>query len=77
MRLFDKNFRNHALQYLFQCGLVTLCLMAILIVEGGLGRAAMVVAIASSTFIVFVLPNKVASDARKVIGGHLAAIAVG
>ena len=77
MRLFDRNFRGRAPQYVFQCGLVTLSLIAILMIEGGLGRAAIVVAIASSAFIVFVLPNNQASDARKVIGGHLVAVVVG
>ena len=77
MRLFDRNFRDRVPQYLFQCGLVTLSLVAILMIEGGLGRAAIVVAIASSAFIVFVLPNNQASDARKVIGGHLVAVVVG
>ena len=77
MRLFDRNFRDRVPQYLFQCGLVTLSLIAILLIEGGLGRAVIVVAIASSAFIVFVLPNNQASDARKVIGGHVVAVAVG
>ena len=40
-------------------------------------RAAIVVAIASTVFIAFIIPNSVAATPRKVIGGHVAAVIVG
>lgn len=77
MRLLDRNLRYRQPQYLFQCGLVTASLIVILLVEDVLLRAAIVVAIASTAFIVFVVPHSVASTPRRVIGGHLVAVAVG
>ena len=39
-------------------------------------RAAIVVAIASTAFIIFVVPDSVAATPRKVIGGHIVAVLV-
>lgn len=77
MRLLGRNFRARLPQYLFQCGLATGALIIILLVEDAVFRAAIVVAIASTGFIVFVVPDSVASTPRKVIGGHLVAVVVG
>ena len=40
-------------------------------------HAAIVVAIASTVFTVFIIPNSVAATPRKVIGGHVVAVIVG
>ena len=37
-------------------------------------RGAIVVAVASSAFIIFVIPNGVAATPQKVIGGHVVAV---
>ena len=49
----------------------------ILLIEDAGFRAAIVVAIASTAFIIFVVPASIAATPRKVIGGHLAAVVVG
>ncbi|MCE2464184.1 MAG: HPP family protein [Dehalococcoidia bacterium] len=64
-------------QYLFQCGLATAALIIILLVQDAVLHAAIVVAVASTVFIVFIIPNSVAATPRKVIGGHVVAVIVG
>lgn len=77
MRLLDSNFRRQLPQYLFQCGLATLALVIILLIRDAVLQAAIVVAVASTVFIVFIIPNSVAATPRKVIGGHVVAVIVG
>ena len=76
-RLLDKNFKTMMPKALFQCGLATLALVAILFIESAVFRAAIVVAIASSAFINFVVPHSVAASSRRVLGGHIVAVIVG
>ena len=77
MRLLDKNFRSQAPRYIFQCGLATVSLVVILLLEDAVIRAAIVAAIASTAFIIFVIPHSEAASPRKVVGGHLTAVIVG
>ncbi len=77
MRLLDRNFRQRLPKYLFQCGLATLALIIILLIQDAVLRAAIVVAIASTVFIVFIIPDSVAATPRKVIGGHVVAVIIG
>ncbi len=76
-RLIDRKIRRRWGNYLFQCGLSTLALMLILLVEDVVLRAAIVVAIASTAFVVFVIPHSVASNPQRVIGGHVVAVIIG
>ena len=76
-RLIDRRFRRRWKNYLFQCGLSTLALLLILLVVDVVLQAAIVVAIASSAFIVFVIPHSTASSPQRVIGGHVVAVIVG
>ena len=64
-------------RYLFQCGLATVALIVILLVENAVFRAAIVVALASTAFIIFVVPDSVAAGPRRVIGGHIVAVIIG
>ncbi|MCH7786590.1 MAG: HPP family protein, partial [Chloroflexi bacterium] len=48
-----------------------------LLVEDAVFRAAIVVAVASTAFTIFVVPNSVAASPRRVIGGHVVAVIVG
>ena len=77
MRLLDRKFRYRVPQYLFQCGLAATSLFVILLVQDIVIRAAIMVAIASTAFIIFVVPNSTAASPRRVIGGHLVAVVVG
>ncbi len=72
--VFDRHLVTRPRNYLFQTGLATVALIIMLLVEDAVLNAAIVVAVASSAFIVFVVPNSVASTPRKVIGGHLVAV---
>ena len=76
-RLIDRRFRRRWKNYLFQCGMSTLALLLILLVVGVVLQSAIVVAIASSAFIVFVIPHSTASSPQRVIGGHVVAVIVG
>lgn len=73
----DRNFRHRFPRYLFQCGLATVALIVILLVESAVFRAAIVVAVASTAFIIFVIPDSVAATPRRVVGGHVVAVIVG
>ena len=77
MRLFDQKFRWRAPQYIFQCLLATLSLVVILLVQDAVLRAAIIVAVASTAFIVFAIPHTPAASTRKVMGGHMVAVVLG
>ena len=76
-RLIDRRFRRHWKNYLLQCALCMLALLVVLLIVDVVLRAAIVVAIASTAFIVFVLPHSQASTPRRVIGGHFIAVVAG
>ena len=63
--------------YLFQAGLASLALLAILLIEQGVSNGIIVVTIASSTATVFVVPHSIASTPRRVVGGHVTSVIVG
>jgi hypothetical protein len=65
--MWDRRAISRAPQYLFQCGLATLVLLVVLIVEDAVLNAAVMVAVASTAFIVFVIPNSIAATPPK---GH-------
>lgn len=75
--LFDKNLKPKMKNYLFQCGLAILSLIAILMVQSALFSEAIVVSVASAAFTIFVFPDSIASTPRRVIGGQLVAILAG
>ena len=76
-RLLDRRLRHHPRSYIFQSALCMLALLAIILVLDVVLQAAIVVGVASSAFIVFMLPHSRASSPRRVIGGHAVAVAVG
>ena len=57
--------------------MATVSLVIILLVEDAVFRAAIVVAVASSAFTIFIVPNSVAATPRRVIGGHAVAVIAG
>ena len=75
--LFDPNLRGRAGNYAAQSAMATLAMMAILLLVDVVLRAAIVVAMASTVFTIFVVPNSVAATPRKVIGGHIVGVAAG
>ncbi|MCI0437721.1 MAG: HPP family protein [Chloroflexi bacterium] len=77
IHIWDKDFPSKIPHFIFQIGLATVSLMIILTVESGLFRAAIVVAVASTAFTIFVFPNSVVSTPRRTIGGHAVAVVCG
>ena len=76
-QLIDRKFRQNWRSYLFQSALTMLSLLVILLVIDVVLQAAIVVAIASTAFIVFVAPHSNAASPRRVVGGHLVSVVVG
>ena len=76
-RLFNRKLGRLWKNYLIQCGMSALALLLVLLVIDLVLQAAIVVAIASTAFIVFVRPHGRASGPRRVIGRHVVAVAVG
>ena len=76
-QLIDRKFRQNWRSYLFQSALTMLALLVILLVIDVVLQAAIVVAIASTAFIVFVAPHSNAASPRRVVGGHLVSVVVG
>lgn len=74
---FDRSIFTRWRNFLFQSGLATLSLIIVFLVEDAVLRAAIVVAVASTTFIVFVIPDSVAAQPQRVIGGHVVAVITG
>lgn len=74
---FDPHLRGRARNYAAQSVMATIAMMAILLLEDVVLRAAIVVAMASTVFTIFVVPNSVAATPRKVIGGHVMGVAAG
>ena len=76
-QLFDPRVKRHALNYAFQPVLATLTLLTILLVGDVVLNVAIVVAMASTVFTIFVVPNSLASAPRRVVGGHTAGVVAG
>ena len=75
--LWAKELGSRFPNFAFQCGLATISLIIILLVENAVFRAAIIVAVASTVFVVFVVPDSVAATPRRVIGGHVVAVVCG
>ena len=75
--LADRRLAARSRSYAFQSALATLSLLAIVLVKDVVLNVAIVVAMASTVFTIFVVPDSVAATPRKVIGGHMAGIIAG
>ena len=73
----DRNLPGRAHNCTPQCGLGSLPLFLVLLVEDALIEVAIVVAVASTAFTIFVYPNSIASTPRRVLGGHIIAVLSG
>ena len=76
-RRIGRRCRRHWKEYILQCGLCALALLLIMLTVDVVARAAVVVAIAASAFIVFVTPQRRVSVPRRVVGGHVVALVIG
>ncbi len=75
--LFEPRLKRHAVNYAFQPILATLTLLTILLVGDVVLNAAIVVAMASTVFTIFVVPSSIASTPHRVVGGHTAGVVAG
>ena len=75
--LADRRLVTRSRSYAFQSALATLSLLAIVVVKDVVLNVAIVVAMASTVFTIFVVPDSVAATPRKVIGGHVAGVIAG
>jgi hypothetical protein len=66
-----------ARSYFLQSTLAAIALGVILLLETGVSSAGITASIASSVFLVFVVPHSVASSTRRVVGGHVVAVIIG
>jgi len=76
-RLFDSRFAANKRRYVLQATLAAAVLGAVLAVADSLSDAAIVTAIASSTFIIFTSPHSASATSRRVLGGHVVGVLIG
>jgi CBS-domain-containing membrane protein len=75
--IIDPKFKRNIRSYIWQSLVASLVLLAILSVEDALDRAAVVAAIGSTAFILFLVPHSQMASPRSVFGGHLLALIAG
>lgn len=81
-RIFDPKFKWARGRYLAQVSIATVALFIVLWVEQRLAgevaaQAVLVAAIASTAFVLFIMPHSDTARARHALGGHVVALAVG
>jgi CBS-domain-containing membrane protein len=76
-KLVDPKLKGNAWFYLFQAGLGTASLIAVLSVADLISDAVIVAAIGSTAFILFITPRSRMASPRHVIGGHVLAVLIG
>ena len=75
--LIDPTFRGRRSAYFLQAALAAISLVLILVVEVGVSSVAINTSIASSVFLVFVVPHSLASSTRRLLGGHIVGVVTG
>ena len=77
LQLFDKQFIRSPKNFIIQSLVGTIVLAVILYFVETLTHAAIVAALGSSTFIVFAMPQSMAAQPRRLIGGHIVGVLCG
>ncbi len=77
MDIIDKSFIRAPKYYILQSLLATIVAGIILFFVGGLTHAAIVAALGSSAFIVFVMPHSITAQPRRLVGGHIVGLIAG
>jgi CBS domain-containing membrane protein len=75
--LADRLRRENLNRYFLQCTLAFLVVLILLLVLDAVTQTVLIAALGASTFIAFVVPRSLHSDARHMIGGYLAGILAG
>ena len=77
MKLFDDQFRKNKSQYVLQCMLATVSIVALQLVVGTMSSEVIVASFGASAFIAFGMPRSNVSRARFLIGGYVVGLVVG
>lgn len=77
MRIFDKNFKGHMLQYIAQCLLATASLGIVFFYMDILIDTVVVASIGATSFIIFTMPKTNNSKVVYVLGGYAVGALVG
>jgi len=77
IRIIDESFLKAPKNYIIQSLLAAVAMALILHFVGFLTRGAIVAALGSSTFIIFAMPNYIAAQPRRLIGGHIVGLLSG
>ena len=77
MRIIDKKFPHHPLQYVLQCLLATAAIMIVLLFMNAVAYTALIAALGASAFIVFTMPGLNVAKPRFVVGGYVVGTVVG
>ena len=73
----DPKFSRHSRRYLFQAGLATVAMLALLLFIDSLSHAALAAGLGSSVIILFVYPTTPTATTRSLVGGHALALLLG
>jgi len=77
INIIDKAFLKSPRPYIIQSILAVVTVVLILTFVELLTHAAIVAALGSTVFIVFAMPNTIAAEPRRIIGGHVTGVAAG
>ena len=75
--IIDPKFSGSSRRYLFQAGLATLAMLALLLFVDSLSQAALAAGLGSSVIILFVHPTSPTATSRSLVGGHALALLLG
>lgn len=75
--IIDPKLKGNVRAYLMQCGLATLALLVVIVVQDSFEHAVIIAAVASTAFVLFITPHASMANPRRVIGGHAVALLVG
>ena len=75
--IIDPKLKGNIRAYFVQCGLATLALLIVIIVQDSFDNVVIIAAVASTAFILFITPHASMCNPRRVIGGHAVALAIG
>ncbi len=76
-QIFDPKLKCNLRSYVLQVTLAAVALLLILWLENPLTRAALIAAIGSTAFVLFITPDSRSAAPRHVVGGHLIGLVIG
>ncbi|HUS46288.1 MAG TPA: HPP family protein [Phycisphaerae bacterium] len=77
MGFVDEKFRANKARYIFQCGLATASVLAVLLVLDAFSNAAVIASLGASSFVAFTMPRSDVSRPRFLVGGYVVGVAAG